>query len=323
MRLRYIFSISFILLQQAAFGDVSCFAAQQGTLPLPSVISLAMQNKDGGGAGDFSKQKSFLLSQSAQQSRTPFLAGSCTSRCHVNYMAYQTTYNKEFFRHRIHSPNQGLECSLCHKDYDVNTKTHGSLIIESKDCVTCHHKNANDEDCFKCHAEVKEYMDGCIQSMVTKMPDWMSQAVSCKECHTLEMDGSSFKAVRDNCIECHSPGYGVLLDSWKEMVDGEIKKYCETESNILMENRKQTPNLNTATLTKQINTTAEFLQKISPPLKTREVGEIQYLQKKRSLQLDITNRLDLLRFVRSYGMHNILLSQMLLKSISEEQQRLK
>lgn len=322
MRFRYIFSISFVLLQQTAWGDVNCLTSQQPTPQLPSVISPSLENKDEGGAGDFSKQKSLLLSNSTQQSGTPFLAGSCTNRCHVNYMAYQTTYNKEFFRHRVHSPNQGLECNLCHKDFDINTKTHGSLIIESKDCVTCHHKNAHDEDCFKCHAEVKEYMEGCIQNMVTKMPDWMSKAVSCKECHTLETDGSSFKAVRDNCIECHSSGYGVLLDSWKEMMDSEIKKYCENESNIYMGNRNQTPLL-TTTLTKKINATAEFLQKISPPLKTRALEGTQHLQKKRSLQLDVTNRLDLLKFVRSYGIHNILLSQMLLKSVNEEQQRLK
>ena len=323
MHLGYIFYISFILSQQLAWGNADRITPQQATSQLLPTVSPALQKADEGEIKKSIIKVSYSQSRRVQRSNTQYTTGSCVNRCHVDYMTYQTMYQEEFFRHRVNSPKQGMECSLCHKNYVDDTKPHGSLIIQNKDCITCHHKEVSNEDCLKCHAEVKEYMDGCVQNMVTKMPDWMSQAVSCKECHKLEMDGSSFKAVRDNCIECHSSGYGVLLDSWKAMIDSEIKEYCETESNIHMENRNQTPNLTTATLTKQINATAEFLQKISPPLKTREVEEIQYVQKKRSLQLDITNRLDLLRFVRSYGMHNILLSQMLLKSINEEQQRLK
>lgn len=324
MSLRYVFFISFILSQQTAWGDVSYFTAQQTTSPLPSSLSPVLQNGDDSGLEKFSQKKSFLPSNSIQQFRTQFLTGSCINRCHVNYMTYQTMYNKEYFRHRTHSPNHGLECNVCHRDYDANTETHGSLIIQNKDCVTCHHKDATDEDCLKCHAEVKEYMDGCIQNMITKMPDWMSNAVSCKECHKLEMDGSSFKTVRDNCVECHSSGYGALFDSWKKMLDCEIEKYCEnTRTMHNVESRNQTPNLTTSMLTEQINTTAEFLFKIFPPFKRGEAEGVKNLPKKRSLQLDVTNRLDLLRFVQSYGMHNILLSQMLLRSIDDEQQRLK
>lgn len=320
----YIFFVSLILAQRSACGNTNHIIPQQVTSPLLSAVSPALQKADEGEIKISTEKESLLHSGGIQQSNDHYATGSCVDRCHVDFMKYQTMYHEEFFRHRVHSPRQGMECNLCHENYVDNTKPHGNLVIQNKDCVICHHKDASDEHCLKCHAEVKEYMDGRIQTMITKMPDWMSTTVSCKDCHKLVSDGSSFKGVRRYCIKCHSSGYGVLHDLWKKRLDREIKQSFETESNIHnVENRNQTSNLTTSMLTEQINTTAEFLFKISPPLKRREVEGVKYLPKKRPLQLDVTNRLDLLRFVQSYGMHNILLSQALLKFIGNEQQRQK
>ena len=35
--------------------------------------------------------------------KSPFPTGSCIDRCHVNYVAYRTIYQKEIFRHKMHS----------------------------------------------------------------------------------------------------------------------------------------------------------------------------------------------------------------------------
>ena len=165
--------------------------------------------------------------------KSPFPTGSCIDRCHVNYVAYRTIYQKEIFRHKMHSPDQCLECYQCHNNDPIDKKTHGNLIIQNKDCRTCHHKEASDNDCLKCHSAVKEYMNGSIQNIVTKMPDWMSKSVSCTDCHKLELDGASFKAVRKYCIECHNPDYGLLYDAWKDVLDSKTKQLYKNNTNTL------------------------------------------------------------------------------------------
>ncbi|BBO18966.1 conserved hypothetical protein [Candidatus Brocadia pituitae] len=173
----------------------------------------------------------------------PFPSGSCTDRCHVNYLAYYTVYQEEIFRHESHSPRQGLECHQCHNNDAVHTKTHGGLMIQKKDCWLCHHKSDQETAigsfsknqemslaCFHCHAEIKDYLKGAIQGMGIKMPDWMSAAVSCTDCHKPEPDGISFRAVRNHCIECHNDDYGLLHDAWKETLDKQIKQINKNDS---------------------------------------------------------------------------------------------
>lgn len=205
-----------------------------------------------------------------------FPDGSCTDRCHVNYLAYNSVYEGEIFRHKSHSLPQGLGCNRCHKNDAVHTKNHGGLTIQKKDCWLCHHNREHETatrpflknqeasvqkgDCLPCHTEVKDYLKGEIQSLGIKMPDWMSAAVSCTDCHTPETDGLSFKGVRNHCVACHNHDYGLLHDAWKETLCTQIR---------------------------QINENGTTTQ----------------------------NTRDLLMRVQSYGMHNFRLSQFLLKSI--------
>ena len=201
-------------------------------------------------------------SRSIKRDTSVFPPGSCIDRCHVNYMAYRSLYQGEVFKHKTHSPDQGLKCSQCHNNDAVNTKTHGNLVIQTKDCKACHHKEASNEDCLKCHADVKGYMNGEIQNIVTKIPDWMSRAVFCTDCHKQELNGFSFKAVRNYCVGCHNADYGLLYDAWKETLDNKIKQICKND------------------------TSAINLKNIS-------------------------------RLIETYGMHNIRLSQVLLKTIEK------
>ena len=59
-------------------------------------------------------------------------------------------------------------------------------------------------DCLKCHDDVEDYIHGNMQNMVPKLPDWMSEAVLCVDCHKPALDGFSFKAVREYCIEWYA-----------------------------------------------------------------------------------------------------------------------
>ncbi|KKO20064.1 MAG: hypothetical protein DCC43_13870 [Candidatus Brocadia sp.] len=212
----------------------------------------------------------------AKPDNLSFPDGSCTDRCHVNYLTYYSLYEGEIFRHKSHSLSQGLECNRCHNNDAAHTKTHGGLLIQKKDCWACHHKRGyetttgsfskNQElsfyhgDCIRCHTQVKDYLKGEIQGMGIKIPDWMSAAVSCADCHKLESDGLSFKAVRNHCIACHNSDYGLLHDAWRETLDRQIKQFCENGAGT-------------------------------------------------------QGARDILRLVQSYGMHNFRLSQFLLKSI--------
>lgn len=76
------------------------------------------------------------------------------------------------------------------------------------------------------------HSDGKID-IVTKKSDWMYKSVSCTDCHKLELDGASFKAVRKYCIECHNPDYGLLYDAWKDVLDSKTKQLYKNNTNTL------------------------------------------------------------------------------------------
>jgi hypothetical protein len=94
-------------------------------------------------------------------------------------------------------------------------------------------KFLDEEDCLKCHAGVRDYINGSIQNMAPKVPDWMSQAVSCTDCHKPSSDGYSFKSVREYCIECHNQNYGLLYDAWKEVLEDRIKQFSVNGDSIV------------------------------------------------------------------------------------------
>lgn len=182
---------------------------------------------------------------------SPPLSTACTDRCHVNYKGYRTIYQEKSFRHRSHSPEQGVPCGRCHSSDPVDSKTHGHIIIEYKDCCKCHHKKkeklppdavlqkqnivttsvfsdtknvtvVNDPGnkiCLKCHAVVKDYRDGIAENSGTrKTSDWMSHSVSCTDCHQVDAGKDAFMPVRDYCVACHNSDYGLLYDAWKDFL---------------------------------------------------------------------------------------------------------
>ena len=198
------------------------------------------------------------------EKKLPSLSTSCTDRCHVYYKGYRTIYQGKIFRHRSHLPEQGLHCDRCHSSDAVGTETHGSLIIENKDCCKCHHKKKGEiprraslqkqdagttssfsdnknvevvngfdnEICLKCHAIVKDYRDGIMKdSRVKKAPDWMSRSVSCTDCHKVDAERHAFMPVRDYCVECHNSDYGLLYDAWKDMLREQTRQTTNDETN--------------------------------------------------------------------------------------------
>ncbi|MFQ5715445.1 MAG: hypothetical protein ACE5GU_15585 [Candidatus Scalinduaceae bacterium] len=241
-------------------------------------------------------------SKHASNSATLKTIDSCTKRCHVNYMAYENDYKLpkgvEIFRHKTHSIKQGLDCSDCHEEIEVNTDGHGKLTTEQNDCLKCHHitpdldctkchendinrsfytdlqrekalswtisfdhsqhpeqdlsckechliSRDNDVgivgynlncskchhvteevmDCAKCHKEPSAYLRGEIEvEGIDPVPDMMSRAVKCKDCHKYDGESLKFKGVKEYCIECHNNNYGKLYDAWGNTIRSEVKK---------------------------------------------------------------------------------------------------
>lgn len=212
-----IFSLGITSLQQSVRGDDTLLREPYrivNSMVSHTGVDMYIPPSSGMNKGEFAKSIN----------TSPFPTTSCIDRCHVNYLAYHTMYQKKVFRHKAHSPDKGLGCHQCHNNDPVNKKTHGNLVIQNKDCWICHHKKLKDNgDCLKCHSEVKQYINGSIQNIGTKVPDWMSNWVSCTDCHRLESHGNSFKSVRKYCIECHNPDYGLLYDAWKKVLDSKTK----------------------------------------------------------------------------------------------------
>ena len=61
----------------------------------------------------------------------------------------------------------------------------------------------------------------------------MSMVVTCTDCHKLESDGGSFKPVREFCVACHNPDYGLLYDAWKDVLDSKTKQLYKNNTNTL------------------------------------------------------------------------------------------
>lgn len=256
----------------------------------------------------------------------PAVTQSCINRCHVNYLAYQSPYQKRIFRHRIHSPGKGFDCGLCHANDAVGLETHGKLIVQDKDCLACHHKDKDTEDCWRCHAGIQEYREGNIGGFHAKIPDLMVRDVSCTGCHQLLQGGAAFKPVRENCVECHdsSDSYGKIYDIWKKILRDECTQCEEEERDIALVNQHSNYSPDTTFASQLIKATAQILSRDLPKLHdTGEHGKTKSLQKKAYLPVDFQNRQELLQFIRANGMHNIILSQILLQHIRTEQQRLR
>lgn len=119
--------------------------------------------------------------------------------------------------------NENLGKSLISPNYPLLKKGSGAPASERK--------SLNEEGCLRCHADVRDYINGNLKNIIPKIPDWMSNAVSCTDCHKLELNGYSFKTVREYCIECHNPDYGLLYDAWKETLDSKAKQFRKNNIN--------------------------------------------------------------------------------------------
>ncbi|GJQ60230.1 MAG: hypothetical protein SCALA701_30310 [Candidatus Scalindua sp.] len=131
--------------------------------------------------------------------------GSCTERCHVGFMAYEVEFEyaadkREVFRHGRHLFNQEIDCISCHNDSLVNTEGHGKLLINRKDCLSCHHVESEELKCNSCHLNIDatpmKFNNEKFVHGFTVYDD-----VDCRLCHQKDPTASLKKEI--DCIKCH------------------------------------------------------------------------------------------------------------------------
>ena len=125
------------------------------------------------------------------------------------------------FDHSQH-PEQDLSCKECHlisRDNDVG------IVGYNLNCSKCHHVTEEVMDCAKCHKEPSAYLRGEIEvEGIDPVPDMMSRAVKCENCHKYDDEGLKFTGIKEHCVKCHNNNYGKLYDAWGNTIKSEVKK---------------------------------------------------------------------------------------------------
>lgn len=130
---------------------------------------------------------------------------SCTERCHVNYLAYESSFEvtqrAEIFRHKSHSIEQKLDCTGCHEESEVTSDRHGKLTITKENCLACHHVELHVSECKRCHVDIDENpMKYREQEFVHGFT--VESDVDCGLCHVKDPN-ASLKKEEINCVKCH------------------------------------------------------------------------------------------------------------------------
>ena len=93
-------------------------------------------------------------------------------------------------------------------------------------CKRCHHVSEEMTECIECHKEPFEYLRGKTGvEGIKSVPDMMSRAVKCEDCHKYDGEGLKFKGVKEYCIECHNNDYGKLYNAWTKTIKDRLREF--------------------------------------------------------------------------------------------------
>ena len=114
---------------------------------------------------------------------------------------FEGTRRAEVFRHKRHSFEQDLDCTVCHDNREVNTRGHGTLKIKEENCLKCHHVELKETECKRCHQNIDvnpmKYKEEKFIHGFTVESD-----VNCGLCHVKDSN-ASIKDEEINCVKCH------------------------------------------------------------------------------------------------------------------------
>jgi hypothetical protein len=197
-----------------------------------------------------------------------------------------------FFDHSQH-PEQNLSCKECHL---ISRENDVGIVGYDLNCSKCHHVTEEVMDCVKCHKEPSAYFRGEIEvEEINPVPDMMSRAVKCEDCHKYDEKGLKFKEVKEYCMECHNNNYGKLYDAWRNIIRSKVRKFNYHLLRLCEEYR--------------------FPYTDRSNMKESE-------DEKRVLQSDLDTFLEktskLIHLITKYGMHNFNLTRLLMDYVKDK-----
>ena len=126
------------------------------------------------------------------------------------------------FMHSQH-PEQDLSCKECHS---ISHENDAGIVEYNINCSKCHHDSEKKAGCIECHKEPLAYIGGEIGvKEITPIPDMMSRAVKCEDCHKYNSEKLKFRGVEEYCIECHNEDYGKLYNAWTDTIKRRLEKF--------------------------------------------------------------------------------------------------
>jgi hypothetical protein len=107
-----------------------------------------------------------------------------------------------------HSTHRQVDCQACHRSGEQHP------TMNSRTCLTCHHRSPATSDCRTCHAgDDLRAIDGKVTRMLDirvgsldrpertlPMSHAVHASVRCQTCHT---SGPALSAAKENCASCH------------------------------------------------------------------------------------------------------------------------
>ena len=138
-----------------------------------------------------------------------FIPNDCAN-CHLGIAETKSKVFGREFSHQAHVVNNEISCKQCHS----NARSHGQLIMNKDNCLSCHHSGKINKTCEDCHALQAGIYRGKTHALGNTEPDVMfSSDVSCEDCHRVNQKIS--RDVRSQCVNCHDNDYADLLQEWK------------------------------------------------------------------------------------------------------------
>jgi hypothetical protein len=156
------------------------------------------------------------------KSDTEFIPNACYS-CHAGIQEISVKKFGMDFSHNLHIVKNRVACEKCHS----NAQKHGELILNKKNCNSCHHSKGKSNDaCAKCHdVQTKVYEGNYLRF---NQPDYMKEGgVGCIDCH-IESD-KLIKPDKKICMKCHDQDYAEMMTDW----DKEVKDLIKEVNNVI------------------------------------------------------------------------------------------
>jgi len=133
--------------------------------------------------------------------------------CH-NEVGRLSKYDDTSLIHTAHVTMHKVECSECH--IEITHKLRKLTLADELSCGDCHSDTHRDQ--------VRLFLGATRDDPHRELePSPMYKVnVHCVGCHTtevsLERDGVVRATTGESCDSCHQPGYGVILERWRELL---------------------------------------------------------------------------------------------------------